>query len=99
MCEPTSRCSNRTLSNVSSARSHAIDRLYQTVSTTFGVSPGELREDTSPETVEAWDSLNHLTLVMALETEFGIELTADDVLEMRDLRTIRDVLRRRGADL
>jgi len=88
------------LSNVTSARSaQAGDRLYQTVGTTFGVSPGELREDTSPETVPAWDSLNHLTLVMALETEFGIELTADDVLEMRDLSTIRHVLRRRGAEV
>jgi acyl carrier protein len=69
------------------------------VSTTFGVPATELREDTSPETVPAWDSLNHLTLVMALETEFAIELTADDVLEMRDLGTIRHVLRLRGAEV
>ena len=42
----------------------------------FGLDPAEVGDDTSTDSVEAWDSLQHLTVVLALEEEF--ELTFDD---------------------
>lgn len=42
-----------------------------------GLEPGS-----SPETVETWDSLAHLMLVSAVESEFGVSLTIDEVIEM-----------------
>jgi acyl carrier protein len=43
----------------------------------LGVGETELSDDSSPDTISSWDSLNHLSLVMAIESEFGIELTPD----------------------
>lgn len=76
-----------------------VDRLYQTVQDTLGVPASLLSEDASPATVPAWDSLNHLNLVMALEGEFAVSFSADDVLDMRTIGLIRTILRERGVDV
>jgi len=75
------------------------DRLAQTVAEVLGVTPDELSEDSSPDTVSSWDSLGHLNLVIALEEEFGIRLSAGDVLAMRSVRLIRQILHQSGAEI
>jgi acyl carrier protein len=39
----------------------------------------EISDEVTSDTVEIWDSLNHLRLVTALEDEFGINLTMDEI--------------------
>ena len=56
-------------------------------------------EDTSPETIPTWDSLNHLDIVMALEFEFGISMEVEDVLEMHNVGLVRATLRKYGVDV
>ncbi len=75
------------------------DRLCQTVAGVLGVAASELTDASSPETIAAWDSLNHLNLVMALESEFGISLSPEDALEMRNVGLMRIILRRNGVVL
>ena len=82
-----------------SAGSGDEDRLYVTVAAVLGVAPGELTDDTSPESAAAWDSLNHLNIVMAVEGEFGISLSADEVLEMGSIGAIRTILATHGVEV
>jgi acyl carrier protein len=72
------------------------DRLHETMAAVLGVAAEALSDDTSPETVPDWDSMGHLNLVMALESEFGISLSAEEALEMRNVAAIRRVLQARG---
>lgn len=44
-----------------------------------------------------WDSLNHLELVMVLESEFGITLSTNEVLTLEDYQTLRDILQKHGV--
>lgn len=64
----------------------------------LGVPSECLADDASPETISEWDSMSHLNLVMALESEFGISVSADDVLELRSVAAIRRLLRARGVE-
>jgi len=64
----------------------------------FGVSAGEIRQDASIDTVEAWDSLKHLNLVLALEERFGVALTEQESVEILNYEIIRAVLREHGVD-
>jgi acyl carrier protein len=73
-------------------------RLYRTVADTLGVDIATLCESSSPATIDEWDSLSHLQLVMAIESEFGVRLAPDDVLRIRDLASMRTILAERGAD-
>jgi acyl carrier protein len=74
-------------------------RLHRTMAATLGVDEAELSDDSSPDTIASWDSLNHLNVVLAIESEFGIELTPDDMMNMIDITRIRAVLRDYGVEV
>lgn len=48
----------------------------------FAIDESDIDENSSLETVENWDSLQHINLIMALEEEFGVQVDMDDALEM-----------------
>ena len=68
------------------------ERIFRTVADVLGVDESALNDRSSPETIEAWDSLNHLNLVMALEAEFDVRLSPDDTLHMHNIGMIRRLL-------
>jgi acyl carrier protein len=58
---------------------------------------GDLRLDTSPEDIERWDSLQHVALIAALETKFGISLSMDEMMEIASVANIHTVLERHSV--
>ena len=64
----------------------------------FGLPRSAVSESTSNATVEAWDSLTHVTLILELEETYGIGLSAEDALAMTDVGAIKRVLRTHGVD-
>jgi len=59
----------------------------------FGISPGKINEDSSPETVKSWDSLKQMNLVIVLEEEFDIELSDEQVIRILDYKSLLEVLK------
>lgn len=68
------------------------ERLYRTTAAVLNVDVNSLSDDSSPESLTSWDSLNHLNLVMALESEFQTNFTPEDTLRMHNLAAIRRLL-------
>ncbi len=58
---------------------------------------GTLTSCTSRKDVKRWDSLQHVALVAALESEFSISLTMDEMMEMTSVEEIEAVLKRHGV--
>lgn len=58
---------------------------------------GDMTAETSPEQVSRWDSLQHIALVRTLESTYGIQLSLDEMLEMRCVGDIVRVLARHGV--
>jgi len=54
-------------------------------------------EDSSPDTIEEWDSVAAMSLIAALELTFGIRLSTRDVMAMHSIAQIRAVLRKKGV--
>ena len=52
-------------------------------------------DDAALNDYERWDSLGHITLVLALGAEFGFELTAETVQELRSVPRIVDFLEKK----
>jgi acyl carrier protein len=48
--------------------------------------------------VEGWDSLKHVMLVVGLETNFGVSLSADEIKSMVTLADVGRILKEKGAD-
>ena len=68
------------------------------VARVLGVPRPSIIDETSNATVSAWDSLNHVTLILELESAYGISLSAEDALTMTDVATIKRVLRSHGVE-
>ena len=73
-------------------------KLIKVLSRLFNVSPDLITEDASPDTIENWDSLRHMKLVLALEEEFEVEFTDDQVVEMLSYKLIKFVLNEHGVE-
>ena len=50
----------------------------------------------SPDTIASWDSLNHMQLILALEEEFGVQFSVDDMDAMQSVGGIVAVLTQCG---
>jgi acyl carrier protein len=54
----------------------------------FAVDAKTLGNGSSPEQVEAWDSVQHLNLVLALEGRYGILFEPEEMERMKNLGAI-----------
>lgn len=59
-----------------------IDRLEQLFRTVLELDSDATVSDLTQEGEERWDSLAHMTLVMAMESEFGIQIDLEEAIEM-----------------
>jgi len=57
----------------------------------------EINDKLTMDNLEAWDSLKHMDLIVSLEHEFGIELTLGEIMIMRSVVAIKQVLHDKGA--
>ncbi len=73
-------------------------KLKEVLARIFNVDVNTITEDASPDTIENWDSLRHMSLVLAIEEEFGIELTDDQVVEILSFKLIKIVLKEHGIE-
>lgn len=54
-----------------------------------------LDADTTADDIEDWDSLNHITLMSAVEDEFGIRFTMGEVSGMKNVGEMVDIIKSR----
>jgi len=73
------------------------DTLKQVMADVLGVEARAIGENTSVDTLPAWDSLNHMKLVLALESEFDIAFSGEESVQILSYPLIRAVLAERGV--
>ncbi len=57
-------------------------RVREIMAGLFSLDESEIGESSAIDTVEKWDSLQHVNLLMALEQEFDITFDIDDAASM-----------------
>ena len=73
--------------------------LEEVIGSVLGVSPQSLSDDSSIENVQAWDSLRQLSILLALESAYGITITADQALDMNSISAIKAILAKHNVEL
>ncbi len=59
----------------------------------------ELDAETTADDIEDWDSLNHITLMSAVEDEFGLRFTMGEVSGMKNVGEMAEIIKSRGKKL
>jgi acyl carrier protein len=63
----------------------------------LGEPENRITEDASPKTLHRWDSLRHVSLVMALEDEFGITFSTSEIMSLNSVGGIRQTIVNKGV--
>jgi len=72
------------------------ERIRELFATLLQVPPEQIRDETTPVSLERWDSMQHLIAVAGFEEEFGIDLDPEEAVEMyKDFATFKRILRQR----
>ncbi len=72
------------------------DRLNTVFRDFFDDEDIELDEDTTADDIDDWDSLNHITLMAAVEDEFGIRFTMGEVSGMKNVGEMAQIIKERS---
>jgi acyl carrier protein len=67
------------------------------MATTFGTAIDDVPPDASPDSLAGWDSLHHLELMLAIEMEFGVQISSEAMPELLSVMAIEDYLRQQGV--
>ncbi|MFZ0800010.1 MAG: acyl carrier protein [Terriglobales bacterium] len=62
-----------------------LEQVRNIASDIFGIPADKITAESSPETIENWDSMQHLNLVLAIEEKFGGQLDPEDIEEMKNI--------------
>ena len=71
------------------------ERLRQIMCQVFHVPLNHITDETKVETVESWDSLNHINLILAIEKEFGTTFAPEEIIKMVSFPEILEVLKQK----
>lgn len=65
-----------------------LDQVRLMAADIFNVPLENVGAESSPDTIENWDSLQHLNLVLALEQHFGLEFVPEEIEQMLSIELI-----------
>ena len=68
------------------------DKLYEIVSRVMNVPTSEITDESSPETIESWDSFSGYVLLDEIETEFDVKFTLDETLTIKNIGDFTDFM-------
>lgn len=74
-------------------------KLYEIMSRVFSIPILEINDQSSPETIERWDSFNGLVLVDELESTFNVKFTVSEITDVQTTADIKRHLRNHGVIL
>ena len=63
------------------------------MSEVFRMNEEELKDELTMKNVENWDSLKHMDLILSIEKGLDIQFSMDDILKMKDIKTIRKIVK------
>ena len=75
------------------------EKLYNIISKVFSVPISEINDESSPETIESWDSFNGLILVDELESNFNVKFSVSEIIDVKHVKDIKRHLNNHGVDL
>ena len=75
------------------------EKLHNIISKVFSVPISEINDESSPETIESWDSFNGLILVDELESNFNIKFSMSEIIDVKNVKDIKRHLYNHGVDL
>jgi acyl carrier protein len=73
-------------------------QIQQVIADIFGLAPESVDANTSPETVDDWDSISHLNLVLSLEDAFQVTFSPDEIAKLVSVGAILEQIAQKRSE-
>ncbi len=68
-------------------------KLKSVIATVLEIDPADIDDDSSMDTIEKWDSIKHMDLILSLEEEFGVSVPDEEAGELTSYALIKLVMK------
>jgi len=65
----------------------------------LGISEDAVKDDLTYQSIKKWDSLGHMALIAAIESEFDIMIDTDDIIDMSSFAKAKEIVKKYGIDI
>jgi acyl carrier protein len=72
-----------------------LERIRSIAADLLNIPVQQVLPTSSPDTIENWDSLNHLNLVLGLEGAFGLQFSPEEIAKMQSVEAIALLIQNR----
>jgi len=72
-------------------------KLAQVIAQTLEMDLQEISIASSIDTVEKWDSVGHLEIILSVEQAFGVRFHTDDIPELVSVERLQHALQKEGV--
>ena len=73
-------------------KSEISERIISVMSAVFEIPANQIQNDSSPDTIESWDSLKQMNLIVALEEEFDLVFSDQQIFDMINFVLINNII-------
>ena len=73
--------------------------LEQVFANVFCISDAEIKDELLLQEIATWDSMSHMMLIMQMEEAFQVQLTGDQIADIKSVGDARSALQIQGAKL
>ena len=73
--------------------------LEQVFADVFCIPEADVQDALLLKQIPTWDSMSHMMLIMRIEETFQVQLTGDQIADIKSVKDTRAALRTQGADL
>jgi acyl carrier protein len=70
------------------------EALQRVIAREFNVTPALVTRETTAADIDGWDSISHASLIMTIESEFGVVLDIDEAYSVETVGALHDLLSR-----
>jgi acyl carrier protein len=74
-----------------------LNQIESVVAEVLGEDKVSLSAQTTADSVEGWDSLSHIQIVVGLENAFGIRFSAAELIDFQNVGALADGIKRKLA--
>ena len=74
-------------------------KLYQIIGKILDVPAAEINDESSPESIETWDSFTIYILLDEIESTYDIKISLDETLEIKKFGDIKSLLLKHGVSI
>ena len=72
-------------------------KLEAVIAETFHIPVDSIKDDLALQSIPAWDSMTHIVLIMRIEEDWNIQLTGDEIADMKTVGDARRTILSHGG--